>query len=92
MSGPERIWANSQEWPRGTGRIEVYASATPDPDYPSTEYIRADAVAEMIQQAVEAEREACAVVCEEWGAWNDTAQAIAAAIRAIREANKCPPA
>lgn len=62
MSGPERIWANAQEWPRGTGRIEVYASAKPDPDEPSTEYIRADTVAETIRQAVQAEREACADV------------------------------
>lgn len=30
----------------------------------------------------EAEREACAQVCEEWGAWNRIAQDCAAAIRA----------
>jgi hypothetical protein len=29
-----------------------------------------------------AEREACAKVCEEWGAWNNVAQDCAAAIRA----------
>lgn len=51
MSGPERIWANAQEWPRGTGRIDVYASAKPDPDETSTEYIRADTVAKMIREA-----------------------------------------
>ena len=60
MSAPERIWAKAQEWPRGTGRIEVYAAATPDPDEPSPEYIRADTVAEMIRLALQAEREACA--------------------------------
>ncbi len=30
----------------------------------------------------DAEREACAEVCEEWGAWNNVAQDCAAAIRA----------
>lgn len=39
---PERIWANAQEWPKGTGRIEVYAAAKPDPDDPANEYIRLD--------------------------------------------------
>ena len=33
-----------------------------------------------------AEREACAEVCEEWGAWNNVAQDCAAAIRARGEA------
>ena len=32
-----------------------------------------------------AEREACAEVCEEWGAWNNVAQDCAAAIRARGE-------
>lgn len=32
-----------------------------------------------------AEREACAKVCEKWGAWNDVAQDCAAAIRARGE-------
>ena len=32
--------------------------------------------------AVAAEREACAKVCEEWGAWNNVAADCAAAIRA----------
>ena len=44
---PERIWANAQEWPKGTGRIEVYAAARPDPDEPSTEYVRADLYAKL---------------------------------------------
>ena len=37
------------------------------------------------QAAVLAEREACAKVCEEWGAFNDVAQKCAAAIRARGE-------
>lgn len=44
------------------------------------------ALLEWRQQAAQAEREACAKVCEEWGAWNSTAQAIAAAIRARGDA------
>lgn len=32
-----------------------------------------------------AEREACAQVCEQWGAWNSVAQECAAAIRARGE-------
>lgn len=40
------------------------------------------ALLEWRQQAVEQEREACAKVCEKWGGENNTAQAIAAAIRA----------
>lgn len=36
---------------------------------------------EVIETAVLAEREACAKVCEGWGAFNDVAQDIAAAIR-----------
>ena len=86
MSAPERIWAKAQEWPRGTGRIEVYAAATPDPDEPSPEYIRADTVAEMIRQAVTAEREACAKVCDGWKEWNSYTTDIAAAIRARGDA------
>lgn len=39
---PERIWANAQEWPMGTGRIEVYAASKCDPDEPAHEYIRLD--------------------------------------------------
>ncbi len=38
------------------------------------------------RKAVEAEREACAKVCEEWGAWNNVAQDCAAAIRARGQA------
>lgn len=40
----------------------------------------------MVQAAVAAEREACAKVCEEWGAWNDVAQGCAEAIRARGQA------
>ena len=34
------------------------------------------------ESGAEIEREACAKVCEEWGAWNNTAQDCAQAIRA----------
>lgn len=57
MTAPKRIWANAQEWPRGTGRIEVYAAAKPDPDAPSAEYVRADlhdATKEQLAKTVEA--------------------------------------
>ena len=37
---------------------------------------------EMIALVRAAEREACAKVCEEWGAWNNVAADCAAAIRA----------
>jgi len=84
MSGPERIWAR-QMAPGFRGASGTWNVCEHD-DTDRDEYIRADAVAEMIRQAVEAEREACAQVCEEWGAWNNTAQAIAAAIRARGEA------
>lgn len=43
---------------------------------------RADTVAEMIRQAVQAEREACAKVCDGWKEWNSYTTDIAAAIRA----------
>ena len=39
----------------------------------------------VVRKAEEAEREECAKVCEEWGAWNNTAQDVAAAIRARGE-------
>jgi hypothetical protein len=35
----------------------------------------------LVNWAVDREREACAKVCEEWGAWNNTAQDCAQAIR-----------
>ena len=43
-------------------------------------------LAEAEERGRKAEREACARVCEEWGAWNETAQAAAAAIRARGDA------
>ncbi len=49
-NAPERIWAKSQEWPKGTGRIEVYATSKDDPDDPGTEYVRADLVHAQIEQ------------------------------------------
>lgn len=82
MSAPERILAWPWEVNPNMGQWETQQTIWGE----GAEYIRADAVAEMIRQAVEQEREACARVCEEWGAWNDTAQAIAAAIRARGEA------
>ena len=39
-----------------------------------------------MQKLLADEREACAKVCEEWGAWNQTAQDCAAAIRARGDA------
>lgn len=76
MSDPERIWLQA---------YGQYSHARREDNAPSDEYIRADTVAEMIRQAVEQEREACAKVCEKWGDENNTAQAIAAAIRARGE-------
>jgi beta-xylosidase len=39
----------------------------------------------LVNWAVDREREACAKVCEEWGAWNNTAQDCAQAIRGRSE-------
>lgn len=39
----------------------------------------------LLHEAVAAEREACAKVCEQWGAWNSVAQECAAAVRARAE-------
>jgi beta-xylosidase len=39
----------------------------------------------LVNWAVDREREACAKVCEEWGAWNNTAQDCAQAIRARKD-------
>jgi len=56
---------------------EARLSIRPDPGSP------ADRLARIAYAAgAEAEREQCAKVCEEWGAWNNTAQDIAFAIRA----------
>lgn len=73
MSDPERIWLQA---------YGQYSHARREDNAPSDEYIRADAVAEMIQQAVLAEREACAKVCEGWKEWNSYTTDIAVAIRA----------
>ena len=61
MSGPEQICllpSDGWSWMAGRSRHEEDA----------VEYIRADTVAEMIRQAVTAEREACAKVaaCDRW--------------------------
>ena len=42
MDMPETIWAKTQEWPKGSGRIVVYATAQPDPDEHRAAYRRAD--------------------------------------------------
>lgn len=80
MSGPERIWAHPTErnpvnkaWQRGKWK-DHDSGASGDAGY-----IHEDAVAEMIRQAVEQEREACAQVCEDWGI---IGQVIASFIRA----------
>ena len=54
---PRTIWANAQEWPKGTGRIEVYASSRPDPDEPSHLYHH-DAVVRELREALEECRDA----------------------------------
>lgn len=76
MSAPERIWINAcgDYWLPSTRVTKT------------VEYIRADKVSEMIRQAVQAEREACAKVCDGWGDENNTAQAIAYAVRARGDA------
>lgn len=81
MSAPERIWAWPWEVNPNMGQWETQQSIWGE----GTEYIRADAVAEMIRQAVQAEREACAVITETMHetSWPDT---IAAAIRARGDA------
>ena len=92
MTAPERIWAWVYADPWGN-ELRWFEWEDFVPDEGEAEYIRHDTAAlaaspvvqDMIRQAVEAEREACSRVCEEWGAWNDTAQHIAAAIRARGE-------
>jgi hypothetical protein len=49
------------------------------------DWIHETVVRNAYDAAVKAEREACAKVCEEWGAWNNIAQDCAAAIRARSE-------
>lgn len=58
MSTPERIWAWPWEVNPNMGQWETQQSIKGE----GAEYIHADAVAEMIRQAVLAEREACADV------------------------------
>ena len=41
-----------------------------------------EGISHIVDAAVKQEREECAKVCEEWGAWNKVAQDIAEAIRA----------
>lgn len=41
-----------------------------------------ESIERLVSFVAAAEREACAKVCEEWGAWNNVAQDCAAAIRA----------
>lgn len=86
MSGPERIWAHptercpvSRDWQRGKWK-DHDSGASGD-----VEYIRADTVAEMIRQAVQAKQEACAGIAETMHekSWPDI---IAAAIRARGDA------
>ena len=84
MSGPERIYLQDAGDYSKAAAFEVTWCVEPQDD-DDTEYVRADAVAEMIRQAVTAEREACAVVTETMHetSWPDT---IAAAIRARGDA------
>ena len=43
MNAPDKIWAKAQEWPKGSGRTVVYATATQDPDEPNIpQYTRTD--------------------------------------------------
>lgn len=57
MSGSELIWARAWKANPNMGQLETHRTI----GWGGVEYIRADAVAEMIQQAVTAEREACAI-------------------------------
>lgn len=80
MNAPERIWAKAQEWPAGTGRIEVYAAAKDDPDDPATEYIRADLHAAALDREarlVEALEKISAEYSTKWqaGQWSRAALA-----------------
>ena len=81
MSTPERIWAWPWEITPNMGQWWADREIVGE----GREYIRADTVAEMIRQAVQAEREACAKVCEGWKEWNSYTTDIAAAIRARGE-------
>ena len=82
--GPERIWIESD----GGCPYFYHEDELSDVGSPVTEYVRADTVAEMIRQAVQAEREACAKVCDGWKEWNSYTTDIAAAIRALLTAQR----
>lgn len=59
MSAPERIYLQDAGDYSNAAEFEVTWCVEPQHDC-DTEYVRADTVAEMIRQAVQAEREACA--------------------------------
>lgn len=61
MSAPERIYLQDAGDYSKAAALEVTWCVEPQDDG-DTEYIRADAVAEMIRQAVQAKMEACADV------------------------------
>lgn len=89
MSGPERIYLQDAGDYSKAAAFEVTWCVEPQDD-DDTEYVRADAVAEMIRQAVESEREACAQSAEDWF-YNPETDVVtdlrlAAAIRARGEA------
>lgn len=78
MSAPERIYLQDAGDYSKAAALEVTWCVEPQDDG-DTGYIRADAVAEMIRQAVQAEREACAKLADDWQ--NETGTDIAAAAR-----------
>ena len=47
---PRTIWARAQEWPKGSGRIEVYASSCQDPDEPAPRYHHDAVVRELVKE------------------------------------------
>ncbi len=59
MSAPERIWVTPDDT-MGWG-VAWACDRVENVIKPSIEYVRADTVAETIRQAVQAEREACAI-------------------------------
>jgi hypothetical protein len=54
-------------------------------DFGRWNFLNDDKLLRFAEAVRQHEREACAKVCEEWGAWNNTAQDCAAAIRARGE-------
>ena len=63
MSAPERIWAwwEFDNDHRAINQWEDEPSSDLDAVFDHAEYIRADTAAEMLRQAMEQEREACAI-------------------------------